>query len=132
MLLTILFFVITVIGFVVFFLCYNSYFDLEILYGVSLIVAIISLCCFLTCGTLALLVQIPSENDYLKAAEEREMLVYRLETIGEDSYGKEILHQDILEFNKDLMTCKRYANNPWLNWFYNQEIAKLDYIDYKK
>ena len=58
------------------------------------------------------------------------MLEYRLENDGL-GIGNELLYNDIVEFNKELKDAKYYANNLWTNWFVNNEIAKIDYIEVK-
>jgi hypothetical protein len=57
------------------------------------------------------------------------MLEYRIEHIEENITGNEMLYNDIVEFNNELRSTKKWANNPWTNWFYNQDIATIDYIE---
>ena len=76
-------------------------------------------------------IQIPAKKDYEKALMQKEMLEYRLENdnIG---IGNELLYNDIVKFNQELKDTKYYANNLWTNWFVNDYIAKIDYIEIKK
>lgn len=69
--------------------------------------------------------------DYQNNLERREMIVYRLENQDDNLVGNELLYQEIRDFNEDLRYHKKWANNPWLNWFYNEKNATFDYIDYK-
>lgn len=81
------------------------------------------------CLVAILKVQATSQIDYEKTLYQREVLVYRLENIENDVVGNELLYNEIIEFNNDLRTTKYYANNLWTNWFFNQKIAKIDYIE---
>ena len=74
-------------------------------------------------------VQIPAQKDYEAMLYEKEVLEYRLENQDNVLNGNELLYQDITEFNNDLRNCKYWADNLWLNWFFNQKIATIDYID---
>lgn len=73
--------------------------------------------------------QIPKQSAYEKEVMRRDMLVYRLEHKESEQVGNEMLYSDILEFNQDLYSAKRWCKNPWVNWFWNDKIAELDYID---
>lgn len=62
----------------------------------------------------------------------KEMLEYRLEKQS-NIVGNELLYSEILEFNNDLRSIKKWANNPWTNWFNDQKIANnIDYIKFKR
>lgn len=74
-------------------------------------------------------VQFNRDVDYQSTLHERDMLEYRIEHMKEDVVGNEMLYNDIVEFNNDLRSCKKWANNPWTNWFNNKDIASLDYIE---
>lgn len=67
--------------------------------------------------------------DYQNKLHEREMLEYRVEHITENITGNEMLYNDIVDFNNTLRATKKWANNPWTNWFCNQDIAAMDYIE---
>lgn len=75
-------------------------------------------------------VQIPKQSKFEKAVMRREMLEYRLEHKEDDRAGNELLYSDILKFNQDLYSAKKWSKNLWVNWFWNEKIAELDYIDY--
>jgi hypothetical protein len=76
------------------------------------------------------IIQIPRQVDYEKVAAKREVLEYRLEHREENIVGNEMLYSEITEFNNDIRGEKRYADSPWVNWFANDKIADIDYIDY--
>lgn len=67
--------------------------------------------------------------DYQNFLHEKEMLEYRIEHMEDNITGNEMLYNDIVEFNNELRREKKWANNPWTNWFYNKNIASLDYIE---
>ena len=65
---------------------------------------------------------------YQNALHEKEMLEYRIEHMEENITGNEMLYNDIVEFNNNLRETKKWANSPWFNWFYNQDIAAMGYV----
>ena len=67
--------------------------------------------------------------NYQNTLHEKEMLEYRIEHMEENITGNEMLYNDIVEFNNSLRSVKKWANNPWTNWFYNQDIATIDYVE---
>lgn len=67
--------------------------------------------------------------DYQNMLHKREMLEYRIEHMEENITGNEMLYNDIVEFNNELRSIKKWANNPWTSWFNNQDIASIDYIE---
>lgn len=84
---------------------------------------------FALCLFAILCVQVNREVGYQNKLYEREMLEYRLEKTNEDIVGNEMLYNDIVEFNNSLRSTKKWANNPWTNWFNNADIATIDYIE---
>ena len=78
---------------------------------------------------LILFTQIPAQKDYEAMLYEKEVLEYRLKNQDNALNGNELLYRDITEFNNDLRDCKYWADNLWLNWFFNQKIATIDYIE---
>lgn len=66
---------------------------------------------------------------YQNILHERDMLEYRIEHMEENITGNEMLYNDIVEFNNELRETKKWANNPWTNWFNNKDVASLDYIE---
>lgn len=72
---------------------------------------------------------IACELNYQNVMHEKEMLEYRIEHMEENIIGNEMLYNDIVEFNNKLRNTKKWANSPWTNWFNNQDIASIDYIE---
>ncbi len=66
---------------------------------------------------------------YQNVMHEKDVLEYRIEHMEENITGNEMLYNDIVEFNNELRSVKKWANNPWTNWFNNQDIASIDYIE---
>lgn len=103
---------------------------------------LLSLCCilsfvigaslFLFCVVSISCIQINKDVNYQNTFYEREMLEYRIEHIEENITGNEMLYNDIVEFNNELRTVKKWVNNPWVNWFINDDIATIDYIELDK
>lgn len=67
--------------------------------------------------------------NYEKKIYEREVLEYRLEKLDDNITGNELLYNDIVEFNNYLRETKKWANDPWTSWLWNQKIAGIDYIE---
>jgi len=67
--------------------------------------------------------------EYQNMLHTKEMLEYRIEHMEENITGNEMLYNDIVEFNNELRSIKKWANNPWTSWFNNQDIASIDYIE---
>lgn len=69
---------------------------------------------------------------YEQAVYAKEVLEYRLEQIeqGNSVTGNELVYNDVVEFNNELRSVKKWANNPWISWFNNDLIAdNIDYIE---
>lgn len=82
------------------------------------------------CTTVLILVNIGNYDvKYQNALHQKEMLEYRIEHMEENITGNEMLYNDIVEFNNELRSTKKWANNPWTNWFNNQDIAAMDYVE---
>ena len=82
------------------------------------------------CATIFILVNVSNYDvDYQNMLHTREMLEYRIERMEENITGNEMLYNDIVEFNNNLRNTKKWALNPWTNWFHNQDIASIDYIE---
>lgn len=90
-----------------------------ILFSIPLIITLIVLMC----------VQIPKQKDYETALYERQVIEYRLENKSENVVGNELLYQDIVDYNNSLRSHKRYSDNFWVNWFFNNKIATIEYIE---
>lgn len=83
----------------------------------------------LVCGGTIIGVNINHDVDYQNKLYEREVLEYRVDRLDDDLTGNELIYNDVVAFNNDLRLTKKHANSLWLNWFYNQDIAALDYVE---
>ena len=103
----------------------NSYSELiEVASGLLIALGSVFTLCF---GVAGLVVQLREETGYQNALYERSVLVYRMEN-GELS-GNEMLYTQIMEFNNELRTTKRWSENAWFGMMYNEKIATIDYIE---
>lgn len=84
---------------------------------------------WMVCLILILIIQIPKNISYEAKLYERGVLEYRLEHKEENIIGNELLYNDIVEFNQSLRFDKRFNDSLWLNWFINEKIASIEYID---
>lgn len=86
----------------------------------------------LICSLFAIITVCTKDIKFEKATYAKEMLEYRLENQEKNLVGGELLYNDILEFNNELKSHKKYSKNLFTNWYYNDKIAEMDYIDYRK
>lgn len=75
-------------------------------------------------------VHIAWDVDYQNTLYEKQMLEYRLDHMDDNIVGNELLYNDIVEFNNGLRQTKWVAENPWINWLANTDIATIDYVEY--
>lgn len=122
MLITLFFVLLIILGVVLINKCYDDFLG-SIAFGAGIIGIIL-------CLLIIAVVQIPKQAKYEKAVMRREMLEYRLEHKEDEQSGNELLYSDILQFNQNLYSAKKWSKNLWVNWFWNEKIAELDYIDY--
>lgn len=80
-------------------------------------------------GILIVGTQINKDVEYQNTLYEKEVLEYRIEEANSNIVGNELLYGDIVEFNNNLRTIKKWANNPWTNWFFNEDVATIDYVE---
>ena len=74
--------------------------------------------------------QIKPEMTYNSLVMERDLLVYRLENDDDLVLTERTeLYEDVKYFNDKLLNNKTWYDNPWWNWFYNQKIHEIEYID---
>lgn len=83
----------------------------------------------LACGVIILINASMYDVEYQNTLHKRDMLEYRIEHMEENITGNEMLYNDIVEFNNELRSEKKWALNPWTNWFNNKDIASIDYIE---
>ena len=84
---------------------------------------------FIVVSTFIVLVQINKDIEYQNTLYEKEVLEYRIEEVDSNIVGNELLYGDIVEFNNNLRTTKKWANNPWTNWFFNEDVATINYVE---
>ena len=89
---------------------------------------ILSVIATVICFTIILYNVTMCDINYQNMLYAKEMLEYRIEHMDEDVIGNEMLYNDIVEFNNELRSEKKWANNSWTNWFNNQKIAEMDYV----
>lgn len=95
--------------------------------GVAVVSGLVLLC--MAGGVIA--TQIDIDMEYENVAEKREALVMAVELAeeGNVTLTNVNIYTDIAKFNAELRKVKRWANNPWVNVFYNHRIAnEIDYI----
>lgn len=125
MIIAILTFVLLVICIVLIYLD-NEYWDTEWVMAIGVILGFLSLITLITTITQILIVQIPRNLDYELTQYERTQLIEQYEQ------GNQYAYDSIIEFDKQLLSIKKWANNPFTNWFYNQRIAnEVDFILYE-
>lgn len=83
---------------------------------------------FLISSIIVSIVQIRKDLDFKNAQYEKQVLEYRLEHLEDNFVGGEMLYSEIIDFNNDLRSCKKYSGNVWIGLFYNDKVATLDYI----
>lgn len=108
---------------------YRVYFAPDWIIPLGALLTVSGVLSSLIVGTLIIGVQINRDVEYQNTIYEREVLEYRIEEADENIVGNELLYSDIVEFNNDLRRIKKWANNPWTNWFFNEDIATIDYVE---
>lgn len=98
---------------------------------IGAIITILGILWFSTCMIVICMVQVPKQKDYESMLYKREVLEYRLEHKEENTIGNELLYNDIVDFNEQLRSAKKWSSNIWMNWFNNDKIATIEYINYK-
>lgn len=83
----------------------------------------------LLCSGAIIDMNVGKDIDYQNKLDERELIEYRIEDKGRNFVSDGKLYNDIVEFNNSLRKEKEGANSPWTNWFYNDDIATIDYIE---
>lgn len=84
------------------------------------------------CGAMIFDMNAGKDIDYQNMLEKRELIEYRIEDKGRNFVSDGKLYNDIVEFNNSLRKVKKGANSSWTNWFYNDDIATIDYIEVEK
>lgn len=120
-----------IIGIIICFICskknIDSVFD-PVGYGLIVSGAAISLVFVVSIIT----IQTTKEINYQSALYEKEVIEYRLESKDKNDISNEFLYKDIIEYNNKLRKAKKMSENLWTNWFVNDKLAEIDYIEYKE
>lgn len=103
---------------------YNDWADFIGIMLVVIMTFVVGICSIVIIGA-----QINKEVTYQNKLYEKEMLEYRIDNMEEDVVGNEMLYNDIVEFNNGLRNVKKWANNPFTNWFYIKDVATIDYVE---
>ena len=125
MLITILLVLVLILSIVMITIGYRKYF--EVLTVLGLIGATASAFILIACAIGIICTQANIDLDYQNKLDEKEMLEYRIEQ-GSGIVGNELLYSQVVEFNNELRSTKKWANSPWFNWYNNKKIATIDYI----
>lgn len=125
MILTILFLVLLIISIVILWLN-EAFWDFDFVMIIEGILGILSFIAIVVILVLILTVQTHKDLDYEQFQYERTQLIEQYEQENQYAYDS------IIEFDKQLLSIKKWANNPFTNWFYNQRIAnEVDFILYE-
>lgn len=101
--------------------------DLPSMFGLYL--SAFSIVILLFCCAMILGMNVAKDIDYQNMLEKRELIEYRIEDKGRNFVSDGKLYNDIVKFNNSLRKVKEGANSSWTNWFYNDDIATIDYIE---
>lgn len=133
MLFVLLFIIFIVVGYIMFAIKNKFNFSWQvdnILENIGIILILIGIFAEIICASGIIINRLGYDIDYQNASYEREVLEYRLDHREDGFPGNEMLYSDIVNFNNKLRSQKKWANNPWTNWFNNEKIAALDYIEF--
>lgn len=94
----------------------------------------ITIPCLVICVGLILNANLNADVKYENKVFERAAIVQTYEDVV---HSNEIVsvstngeyYQQIIDFNNSLRAPKKWAGNPWVNWFVVEELAEIDYID---
>ena len=125
MILTILFSVLLIISIVILWLN-EAFWDFDFVMIIEGILGILSFIATVVILVSILTVQTHKDLNYEQFQYERTQLIEQYEQ------GNQYAYDSIIEFDKQLLSIKKWANNPFTNWFYNQRIAnEVDFILYE-
>ena len=128
MLLTILSGIVLIVGIVVLIIG-NYYWGTDVLNIIGFSSAFIGGLVLMVCSVLAIITAATKDKVYQDMLYQRKVLEYRLSHEEENTIGNELLYSDIVEFNNELRSDKTYSDNIWINWFFNDKVATIDYIE---
>lgn len=118
-----------VIGIICLVVYTNTWYCPEWLFALGIVLTIITGIVLVVMSFCIVGIQVNEDIDYQNKLYEKEMLEYRIENMDENIIGNEMLYNDIVAFNNDLRSVKKWADSLWTNWFNNQKIATIDYIE---
>jgi hypothetical protein len=72
--------------------------------------------------------QATKQQGYERVLYEKSVLEYRLKN-EINTVGNEMLYNDIVEFNKEIKSTKYWSKNFWTNWYNNDLVEDIDYIE---
>jgi hypothetical protein len=104
----------------------SSYLDI-----ISGVILIVGFGAAFACSLLAISNTVTKQVEFEKVLYEKKTIEYRIEHQEDNTVGNELLYEDIIEFNNNLRLTRYWANNPWTNWFNNDKVADLGYIEYE-
>ena len=129
MIITILFIVMFIVGLILVCLEDRYMFDSILFFFGGLSLLIVGASASIVCVIAVLDVQVNKDVNYQSALYQKEVLEYRIDHMDENIVGNELLYNDIVEYNNDLRFIKEWSDNYWVNWFFNEDIATIDYIE---
>lgn len=86
------------------------------------------LLCLLVSIVTAVKTQVNMEKEAQIVLEQREELVDRIDPEMDDEEWESLL-VEIEAFNHNILEVRRNAENPWVDWFTNSDIASIRLID---
>lgn len=96
---------------------------------IGVILTVVGLILGILCTIAIIDVNANKDIYYQNTLYEKDMLEYRIDNMEDNIVGNEMLYNDIVEFNNELRSVKKWAYNPFTNWFYVKEIAEIDYVE---
>lgn len=128
MLLTILSGVVLIVGIILIVIGRDDW-DINVKTILGILLTLIGVVALMVCSALAIITAATKDKVYQDMLYQREVLEYRLSHEEENTIGNELLYSDIVEFNNELRSDKTYSDNIWINWFFNDKVATIDYIE---
>lgn len=110
----------------------NKYYPSENFHVTTVLLTIFTIFFLVFVGSCIAETKINEDIDYQSTLYEKEVIEYRIDNMSDNIVGNEMLYNDVVEFNNELRRIKKWANNPWVNLFYNQKIASIDYIEIRR
>lgn len=128
MLLTILSGVVLIVGIILIVIGRDDW-DINVKTILGVLLTLIGGVALIVFSVLAIITAATKDKVYQDMLYQREVLEYRLNHEEENTIGNELLYSDIVEFNNELRNDKTYSDNIWINWFFNDKVATIDYIE---